>query len=559
MSCVLSHVDDQNSCVPENMSCIRYTKIDTTTRPTSSPHTLLSLRTSIRRLGRAMSTLPESVVEKREAGSPGSRSPKRARLDADGNDATDSGDSTKQPKRKVACIIGYCGTGYSGLQINPGTKTIEGAFFDAFVAAGAVSADNSDDPRKVSLQRCARTDKGVHAAVNILSMKMIVGDPEIVQKINGHLPDQLRLWKVVRTPKSFNPRLNCDSRQYEYLIPTLSFIPPRSNTAFGRRICPEHGLYPVLDAAKDFWADHTWTATSTEPDELRRSRAAVHTARRQFRISPERLAVVRDSLRHFVGTKNFHNYTVDQDFKDASSKRIIRSFVASEPFLIDGTEWISLKIHGQSFMLHQIRKMVAMLVLIVRCGVSDAQVAKTFGPTRVAIPKAPSLGLLLERPLFESFNAHLTRQAGEREALTVDELNAEIESFKQQHIYDKLYAAEQSENVYTNFTSTLDGHGAAGNLEFLFGDVPITTPVDVSAQGSVEVSAATNGAVQPPAELEEEQVQVQVLPTESGGTVQSGELVVAAAETSAAGDEAAVSAKEAPATTDTTNTISKDT
>ena len=45
-------------------------------------------------------------------------------------------------------------------------RTIEGEFFQALVKAGAVSADNSDDHRKVDVQRAARTDAGVHAAGN---------------------------------------------------------------------------------------------------------------------------------------------------------------------------------------------------------------------------------------------------------------------------------------------------------------------------------------------------------------------------------------------------------
>ncbi|RUS21723.1 pseudouridine synthase [Endogone sp. FLAS-F59071] len=70
----------------------------------------------------------------------------------------------RMPKKKVALLIGFCGTGYQGMQINPNANTIEGELFKAFVRAGAVSKDNSDDPHKVSLMRAARTDKGVHAA-----------------------------------------------------------------------------------------------------------------------------------------------------------------------------------------------------------------------------------------------------------------------------------------------------------------------------------------------------------------------------------------------------------
>lgn len=51
-------------------------------------------------------------------------------------------------------------------QTQENTQTIEGDVFAALVKAGAVSAQNSDDSRKVDIQRAARTDAGVHAAGN---------------------------------------------------------------------------------------------------------------------------------------------------------------------------------------------------------------------------------------------------------------------------------------------------------------------------------------------------------------------------------------------------------
>jgi hypothetical protein len=47
------------------------------------------------------------------------------------------------------------------------TKTIEGILYDALVKAGAVSASNADDTKKVDLSRAARTDAGVSAAGNV--------------------------------------------------------------------------------------------------------------------------------------------------------------------------------------------------------------------------------------------------------------------------------------------------------------------------------------------------------------------------------------------------------
>jgi tRNA pseudouridine(38-40) synthase len=51
---------------------------------------------------------------------------------------------------------------------------------------------------------------------------------------------------------------------------------------------------------------------------------------------------------------NFHNYTIGKPFNDRSVKRFMITIDVSEPTLYGDIEWISVKIHGQSFMLHQI-------------------------------------------------------------------------------------------------------------------------------------------------------------------------------------------------------------
>lgn len=48
--------------------------------------------------------------------------------------------------------------------------------------------------------------------------------------------------------------------------------------------------------------------------------------KRAYRISPERLARVREAFGMYKGTINFHNYTVQKDYREASSKRFIKSF-----------------------------------------------------------------------------------------------------------------------------------------------------------------------------------------------------------------------------------------
>ncbi|KAG5220093.1 tRNA uridine synthase [Salix suchowensis] len=82
---------------------------------------------------------------------------------------------------------------------DPNARTIEGVLFDALVKAGAVSEDNADDPVKVNLARAARTDAGVHAAGNVVSLKMITSRPDvpdILARVNEELPPEIRLWDM---------------------------------------------------------------------------------------------------------------------------------------------------------------------------------------------------------------------------------------------------------------------------------------------------------------------------------------------------------------------------
>lgn len=144
-----------------------------------------------------------------------------------------------------AMLIGFCGAGYNGMQMyvflfpsisfsnmrhrcpsqkDVDVKTIEGTLFGALVRAGAISQDNADNPSKVSapapisrelnyqllpcqssLNRAARTDAGVHAAGNVVSIKLITtipGVPDVVARINEELPPEIRVWEIVRPSAS---------------------------------------------------------------------------------------------------------------------------------------------------------------------------------------------------------------------------------------------------------------------------------------------------------------------------------------------------------------------
>lgn len=432
-------------------------------------------------------------------------------------------------------------------------KTIEGDLFSAFVAAGAISKANADDPRKSSLVRCARTDKGVHAAGNVLSLKMIIEDPDVVAKINEKLSPQIRVWAIEQTNGAFNAYQLCDSRIYEYLIPTHCFVPPHPQSFLGKKmieLAEEAGDLEAYQSRQadvsTFWADvekeytqplmgdsepdlaerilNAFYETNAPPqkedpslhDKLERfarniildpanhidlpkaapsheskktdapedGRASninssglssgvspleilihhlktLHSrAKKAYRISPQRLDRVRTILTRYVGTHGFHNYTIEKTIYDPSATRIMRSFTVSDtPILIGGTEWLSLKVHGQSFMMHQIRKMVSMTALLVRCGGHEDRIQDTYTAERLSIPKAPSLGLLLERPVFDEYNKKLEEYGRARIDFSLYE--KEMGEFKQREIYERIFREEERDNVFQMFFAGLDGTRSA--------------------------------------------------------------------------------------------------
>ncbi|KAL4864451.1 hypothetical protein BDV12DRAFT_176114 [Aspergillus spectabilis] len=455
----------------------------------------------------------------------------------------------RRPKKKVAVLIGYSGTGYKGMQLSTTEKTIEGELFTAFVAAGAISKANAADPKKSSLVRCARTDKGVHAAGNVVSLKLIVEDPDIVEKINEKLSSQIRVWDIILANKSFSSYQMCDSRIYEYLIPSHCFLPPHPSTYLGVKLVEFAEKAGELDAYKarqeevaTYWDEvdeqvirpllesfpeevrkpvekalhmsdeedapeakptqaveetpKTENAPATDPstekpaesldeeaiafrrqiyEAVKTVKAAYLKARRSYRIPPARLAQLQTALDKYVGTRNFYNYTIQKTFKDPSAKRHIKSFnLNTKPIIIDGTEWLSLKVHGQSFMMHQIRKMVAMAALIVRCGCDPERITDSYGPTKLAIPKAPGLGLLLERPVFDAYNKRATELG--KEPLDFDKYTTVMNEFKQREIYDRIFREEEQSHAFASFFNHIDHYAQEEFLYVTSGGIAAARP-----------------------------------------------------------------------------------
>lgn len=102
----------------------------------------------------------------------------------------------------------------------------------------------------------------------------------------------------------------------------------------------------------------------------------------------------------FVGTHNFHNYSRDMLAKDPKAKRFIASMKVEE---LDGDS-IMFTITGQSFIYHQIRKMIGCIAMVMVNEYPPSFIQNTFFRNQIHMPLAPAEGLFLNALDFTPYN-----------------------------------------------------------------------------------------------------------------------------------------------------------
>ncbi len=115
----------------------------------------------------------------------------------------------------------YEGTRYSGWQVQKNAKTVQGTLLNALNTVFGTD--------RLDLQGAGRTDAGVHAAAQVVSLVAPNEIPPDVlrMKINDLLPHDINVLKVERANDRFQARHNAKRRTYLYQISTR-------RTAFGK-------------------------------------------------------------------------------------------------------------------------------------------------------------------------------------------------------------------------------------------------------------------------------------------------------------------------------------
>ncbi|KAA3670996.1 tRNA pseudouridine38-40 synthase, partial [Paragonimus westermani] len=208
-------------------------------------------------------------------------------------------------------------------------------------------------------QRASKTDKSVSAIGQVCSMLLPDSD-DVMQNLNAALPEHIRILDIIRATQGFSANNACSHRIYDYLFPTFALAP-----------------HDLVGGDSAHWS---------------------------FRVSAETLTHANAVLHRFKGTHNFYNFTSGRLATDTSCYRYIISVECMPPFLYADSQYAVIRVVGQSFMLHQIRKMIGLMFAVVRGNTTDDVFDHVFGTERIDVPKAPGLGLMLNQVVYSRYN-----------------------------------------------------------------------------------------------------------------------------------------------------------
>jgi tRNA pseudouridine38-40 synthase len=303
-------------------------------------------------------------------------------------------DGPKKSKKRAAFLLGYLGTNYGGFQINEGQRTLQAELELALVKSKLLTVQNFGYPSKYGWSTSGRTDKGVHAAAQVVSAKIELAPDQTMdhvrESLNDKLPEDIRVLDVVKVTRSFCAKTSRDRVRYQYMIPSFALFGPDALTALFEKVC---------DKKKD-----RSPADPLSPEEV----AELFPHLKDFRASEKHLEKLRAALSVYEGTHSFHNYARGVNADEGRSARYITSFNVETPVVFaNGMEWIPTQVTGQSFLLNQIRKMVSMAMDVARGAAPLALVETALSKNKdVRVNIAPSQGLFLEMSFYGGYNQH---------------------------------------------------------------------------------------------------------------------------------------------------------
>jgi len=238
---------------------------------------------------------------------------------------------------------------------------------------------------------------------------------EVRERVNARLPDQFRVLDVVRTTRNFCAKTQRDRVRYQYMIPSFALCDVSIlRSMFEKAGCVNNGR-PATDPLS--------------PDEV----AELQRQLVGFRSTTGQLDRLREALELYAGTHPFHNFSKGVSSDEDRASRYIVSFHVEEPVVFpNGMEWIPTQVLGQSFLIHQIRKMVSLAVDVARGAAPVQTISRALSKeTNLRLNTAPSQGLFLEMSFYSGYNRRKQSNPELRDIDWDDETTATHERWKE--------------------------------------------------------------------------------------------------------------------------------
>eukprot|EP00798_Chlamydomonas_sp_ICE-L_P010627 gene10627-12303_t len=397
------------------------------------------------------------------------------------------------PRKKISLFMGYVGAGYLGFQRSTnqvGHTSIEAELVGALHRIGALEDADVETLSRAHWNRAARTDKGVSASGNVVSVNVLEtsleGEVSFVDRMNKELPAVIRIYGMLPATPMFNARTMADRRRYEYLVPLWALDPQMGKSRWQKEqeavaaaaaapVTSTEGEASAAVAASktpedpkgDTSAGVAASRPLEEPNMSSSDRAKARTLAEvsgstykmnmssSDRAKARTLAEISGStyemsegerrklnlvLGMFVGRHNFHNFTSDV-------------YIEAGTVDVDGKRFVKVVFNGESFMMYQIRKMMGLIIAIVRKIAPVECIRAALDSDRdFHVPMVPAAGLLMDEAYYEEYCRRFGDTHGK---LGLEFFRDQANDFKKTSLYPHVATADHLEvwNFLTGCTN----------------------------------------------------------------------------------------------------------